>query len=304
MRGALGLLVLALLVAYLAQAQNTVVVENVNCTKYADTSLASPYDVTVSFDMSTATILRPGASIGVSYSGDSPTITVWGVRALNSSKVAVWGVAGSAVWDRDLSFSVSVEYYNPDQSWIFDKYYCKAKLCYNGYCWVEHGVFYKKTGEPDRVSRTITFTVPHDRASYSSQTTFKANRLPDLPQYEWVPNVGPVEVRGYCTDLPTANTWPSCNKYEPSKNVVKSGSAPTLWKALKVDGYTPGAVVRYGGANATIPDPWYYTDWHDDGLYPRIGVSTDADPILTRLNDVSDKPFDSKIAIASFVSPV
>ncbi|MGB9705914.1 MAG: hypothetical protein ACPL3C_10725, partial [Pyrobaculum sp.] len=111
MRSALGLLVMALLVAYLAQAQNTIVVENVNCTKYADASLASPYDVTASFDMSTATILRPGASIGVSYSGDSPTVTVWGVRAVNASKAAVWGVASSALWDRDLSFSVTVEYY-------------------------------------------------------------------------------------------------------------------------------------------------------------------------------------------------
>ncbi|WP_148682763.1 hypothetical protein [Pyrobaculum ferrireducens] len=302
MRGTLGLLVLALLVAYLAQAQNTVVVENVNCTNYANASLASPYDVTASFDMSTATILHPGASVGYSWSGDSTAI-IWGIRALNSSKVAVWGVAGSAVWDRDLSFSVSVEYYNPDQSWTFDKYYCKARLCYNGYCWVEHGVFYKKIGEPDRVSRTITFTVPHDRAFYSSQTTFRANRLPDLPQYEWMPNVGPVEVRGYCTDKPTASTWPSCNRYEPSKNVVKSGSAPTLWKALIIDRYSPGSVVRYGGANATVPNSWYYTDWHNNELYPRIGVSTDADPVLERLSWVSNKPFNSRITISGHVSP-
>ena len=301
------LILFALILTMLVTAG--VKLESVQIEKLGNYTYSNVVEAAVSFSMGTAAPLGVGKGVGgASWKpSDAPTTEVWGVRGVNTTVAAWWSYAQGAKWEGDLRFSVTLEYYDSNGVWSITKYFVNKTYCeYDDatgaklYCWNNYYVYHVVEGEPSRVSTTVTFTVPSDRARYSASQSLKVNKPPQ-PFTRWVYIKGVIaRESGYCSSI---DSWGDCQQYTPKEDKVVRGSSPGVWRALEIDGYKPGDVVRIGGANATIPDPWLYTDWPLLDLAPSLGVSTDIDGVLRPLRGGLDIPFDRRVYITGDVSP-
>ena len=270
-------LLAALLLVSAASAQ--VVLEDVNCTEVWRGEVDTTVSVPVHFLFDALAPYFSDRYPFVIFPGEPSTTTVWGYRFYNASRAYVAGVADSGRWDRDLRYEIAVEYWSG--SWNLTRYRCTATWRYGSYTWTETRYYYKVEKAPPRKSETVAFTVPRDRVSHFEIRRLAVSARPDR--------------RGYsplCAELPSKNTWPNCGVPFTGENVVLSGSSPSWWKALEINGLRPGSVVSRYGVNATIPDPWYYTDMD----YTAVAmVRTDMG--FDTIRRVYNLPFSSTITI-------
>ena len=185
--------------------------------------------------------------VGLDFESIGPVLPNAGV--VYDSKGFVYGTVNSAQWDGPLNFTVTLDAYAPNQPWTIVTYQC----VYNNSGYVETRYYDVVVKTPNRTSVTRVFTVPSTYAQYSASA--------DVPVSK--PLSG-----SYCSAPPDVYTWPRCAHYfVPDPNYFVSVSwNPTTWKALQVNGYKPGDVVKAYGVNATIPNTWTY------GIYSNVGT--------------------------------
>jgi len=173
-------------------------------------------------------------SVSFKFESIAPVFPDKGIRFTDN---LIYSPVDSVQWDRQLEFRVALEHYAPNQSWWIDRYRC----VYNNSGNVEVGYYVVLAQRPERRRTTITFTVPPTAAEHSASTSVRVSRpLEDI----------------YCSAPPTLASWPHCPTTRPDPNKVTV--EPPEWRALQVNGYRHGNVVKAYGVNATIPDPWEY----------------------------------------------
>jgi hypothetical protein len=256
-------LILVLALAALVWAQVTV--ENVTCTKIWGGNVHTTQGVPISFSFGAVGPVM-GAGFGRFYAffTDTPKAAVWDTPFYNATRIYMAERVFSGEWDRDLSYSVTVEYWKPEP-WTLTQYVCTATLRYGEWTWSETKYYWLVNATPSRETSTITFTVPSNAVSRSESRTLYVSLRPDKLGYSPL-----------CTHLPTTSTWPSCTPFGGG-NKVTQASSPEVWRALVINGKRPGDKVEKYGAEAVIPSPLYYTDRRIHGDYPvdTATVSTD-----------------------------
>jgi hypothetical protein len=256
-------LILVLALTALVWAQITV--ESVECSKIWGGNVDTTQGVSISFSFGAVGPVM-GAGFGRFYAffTDAPKVAVWGTLFHNATRIYMAERVFSGEWDRNLSYSVTVEYWKPEP-WTLTQYVCTATLRYGNWTWTEIRYYWLVNATPPRETSTITFTVSSNAVSYSGTKTLYVSLRPDK--------------RGYsplCTQLPTASTWPNCPLFE-GENKVTQASSPELWRALMINGKRPGDKIVGYGVEAVMPSPWHYTDRRIHGDYPvdTAIVSTD-----------------------------
>ncbi len=279
-------LLVALLLVSAVSAQW--VLESVNCEEVrsdvVDTSLSIP----VHFEFEALAPYLSDRDPVILLRGETPTTTVWGSSFYNVSLVYMAGLAYSGRWDRDLRYEITVDYWSG--FWDLSLYRCTATWQYGNYSWTETRHYYQVNREPPRSREAVVFTVSRDRVRHSETKYLSVSLRPDR--------------RGYsplCAELPSKNTWPNCGRPFTGENMVLSGSSPGLWTALEINGLRPGSVASKFGVNATMPDPWYYTDAGGDFPYLTATVSTDMGSRY--IGDVYNLPFSSSISVTMVAVP-
>ena len=277
-------LLVALLLVSAASAQW--VLESVNCEEVWGGSVDTTAPVPVSFSFS-AYAPYSGSDIPlVAFNGNPGRVEVWGYTFYNTTVayIAEWAYSGR--WNRDLTYEITVEYWSG--TWDLGQYRCTATWRYGNNTQTETRYYYKVNGEPPRKKETMVFTVPSDRVEYSVTRYIYAAVRPDRFGYNPL-----------CAELPTTNTWPNCVPFT-KENVVASGSSPMYWAALEINGLKPGSVVTRHGVNATIPNPWHYTD---RPVYPFGGATVETDMGSDVVYYVHNLPFSSSVRIIVLATP-
>jgi hypothetical protein len=258
-------LILVLALTALVWAQVTV--ENVTCTKIWGGNVNTTQGVPISFSFRTV-----GPVMGFDFNRyyafftDTPKVTVWGTPFYNVTRIYMAEYVFSGEWDRDLTYSVTVEYWKP-KPWTLTRYMCTARLRHGNRTWTETRYYWLTNATPPRETSTITFTVPTNAVSHSETKTLYVSLRPDKFSSSYSP---------LCTQLPDTSTWPSCTPFEGGNKVMQV-SSPRFWEALVINGKRPGDKVEKYGVEAVIPSPLYYTDNWLYGDYPvdTAIVSTD-----------------------------
>jgi len=255
------ILVLALTVLVWAQ----ITVENVQCTKTWGGNVYTTQSVSISFSFGAVGPLVADA-LGRFYAffTDTPKVTVWDTPFYNATRIYMAQHVFSGEWDRNLSYSVTVEHWKPEP-WTLTQYECTAKLRYGNWTWTEINYYWLVDAAPARETSTITFTVTSNAVSHSETKTLYVSLRPDKRGY-----------KPLCTHLPTTSTWPSCTPFEGGNKVTQT-SSPELWRALMINGKRSGDKIAGYGVEAEVPSPLYYTDRRLHGDYPvdTAVVSTD-----------------------------
>jgi hypothetical protein len=252
-------LILVLALTALAWAQATV--ENVNCTKIWEGNVYTTQGVLISFSFSAVGPVMGGYARFYAFT-DNPKVEVWNTPFHNTTRMYMAELLTSGEWSRDLTYSVTVEYWKPEP-WTLTWYMCTARLRYGSWTWTEIRYYWLVDGTPSRETSTITFTVPTNAVSRSETRTLYVSLRPDKVGYSPL-----------CTQLPDASTWPHCFPFG-GENKVTRASSPQLWRALMINGKRPGDKIEKYGVEAKVPSPLYYTD--SRGGYPvdTAVVSTD-----------------------------
>jgi hypothetical protein len=258
-------LILVLALTALVWAQVTV--EDVTCEKIWEGNVDTSQGVSISFYFSAV-----GPVMGFDFARfydfftDAPKVTVWGTSFYNVTQVYVAEYLISVEWDRDLTYSVTVEYWKPEP-WTLTRYMCTARLRHGNRTWTETRYYWLVNVTPPRETSTITFTVPSNAVWRLESRTLYVSLRPDKFSTSYSP---------LCTQLPDASTWPRCTPFE-GENKVTQVSSPKFWRALMINRKRPGDKVEKYGVEAVIPSPLYYTDSWSYGDYPRdtATVSTD-----------------------------
>ena len=283
-------LLVALLLVSAASVQVTV--ESVNCTEVwhgvVDTSLSIP----VNFEFKALAPYLGDRDPVILLRGETPTTTVWGGSFYNVSLVYMAGLAYSGRWDRDLRYEITVDYWSG--FWNLSLYRCTATWRHDNYTWTETRHYYQVNREPPRKRETLTFTVSQGRVSHSETRYLSVSLRPDRHGYSPL-----------CAELPSKNTWPNCGRSFTGENVVLSGSSPGLWTALGINGLEPGFAASRYGVNATVPNPWHYTDssWRVGGDYPFNTAIVATDVGSRYIDDVYNLPFSSTVVINVLAVP-
>ncbi|ABP51034.1 MULTISPECIES: hypothetical protein [Pyrobaculum] len=170
-----------------------------------------------------------------------PTVEVWGLPLRNASSVAIASAASTALWDRDLMYTVEVSHF--DGSWVLGRYKCNDTY---GYIYF----FYKVEQEPSTRTATFTFTVPRDKAYFADSRML---RVAVPPQHYYSPVCS--DVYYYCPF--TDYCYPVCAPY--SKENTATASGPGWWYALMVNGVPAGGEYSAYGITVKMPNPWAYS---------------------------------------------
>ncbi|AFA38638.1 hypothetical protein Pogu_0611 [Pyrobaculum oguniense TE7] len=208
----------------------------VGCEKIGDFEYANFVDAVFSFSFgASAPYWGEVSQLGF----NDPGVYVWGRAFANRSEVRLASGAQSALWDRDLVYTVRVRYF--DGSWVLGRYKCNDT---NGYIYF----FYKVEQEPPVKTATFTFTVPRDKASHRDSRTVRA-AVP--PQYVYSP---------VCRDIvyhtSGSGQYPSCVLYDRDNYAAASG--PHWWNAKMVNGVPAGGEYSAYGVTVKMPNPWAY----------------------------------------------
>jgi len=254
-------LILVLALAALVWAQTTV--ENVTCEKIWEGNVDTTQGVSITFHFSAVgPVMGDGGRFY--FFTNAPKVEVWDTSFHNTTRIYMAQHVFSGEWERDLTYSVTVEYWKPGP-WTLTRYVCTATLRYGEWRWTETRYYWLVDAASPRETSTITFTVPTNAVSRSETKTLYVSLRPD--------KVGHSPL---CAQLPTTSTWPSCTPIE-GENKVTRASSPELWRALVINGKRPGDKVERYGVEAVIPSPLYYTDSRALGNFPgdTAAVSTD-----------------------------
>jgi hypothetical protein len=257
-------LILVLALAALVWAQITV--ENVQCTKIWGGNVYTTQGVLISFSFDAVGPVMGDGGRFYAFFTDAPKVTVWDTPFYNATRIYMAEYLTSGEWDRDLTYSVAVEYWKPEP-WTLTEYMCTARLRYGNWTWTETNYYWLVNATPPRETSTITFTVPSNAVSHSESRTLYVSLRPDKFSSSYSP---------LCTQLPDESTWPSCTPFEGG-NKVTQASSPEVWRALMINGKRPGDKIAGYGVEAVVPSPLYYTDRSIHGDYPvdAAAVSTD-----------------------------
>jgi len=257
-------LILVLALTALVWAQVTV--ENVQCSKIWGGNVYTTQGVTISFSFGAVGPVMGDGGRFYAFFTDAPKAAVWGTLFRNATQVYMAERVFSGEWDRDLTYSVKVEYWKPEP-WTLTEYMCTARLRYGEWTWTETNYYWLVNATPPRETSTITFTVPSNAVSRSESRTLYVSLRPDKFSSSYSP---------LCSKLPNASTWPSCTPFEGG-NMVTEASSPELWRALMINGKRPSDKIAGYGVEAVVPSPLYYTDRRIHGDYPvdTAAVSTD-----------------------------
>ncbi|NAZ33808.1 MAG: hypothetical protein GU356_05940 [Pyrobaculum sp.] len=259
-------LILVLALTALVWAQITV--ESVECSKIWGGNVYTSRSVSISFSFGAVGPVMSTDSSGRFYAffTDAPKVEVWNTPFYNATRIYMAEYLTSGEWNRDLTYSVTVEYWKPEP-WTLTEYMCTARLRYGEWTWTEIRYYWLVNATPPRETSTITFTVPSNAVSHSESRTLYVSLRPDKFSWFYSP---------LCTQLPDASTWPSCTPFE-GWNKVTRASSPEVWRALMINGKRPGDKIAGYGVEAEVPSPLYYTDRRLYGDYPvdTAAVSTD-----------------------------
>ncbi|MFZ8841992.1 MAG: hypothetical protein ACO2PM_24320, partial [Pyrobaculum sp.] len=255
-------LILVLALTALVWAQTTV--EDVTCENIWEGNVYTTQSVSISFSFSAVGPVMGDGGRFYAFFTDAPKAAVWDTPFYNATRIYMAERVFSGKWDRNLTYSVTVEHWKPEP-WTLALYVCTATLRYGNQTWTSIGYFWLVNAAPPRETSTITFTVPSNAVSYSETKTLYVSLGLDKLGYSPL-----------CTQLPDVFTWPSCTPFE-GENKVTQASSPQLWRALTINGKRPGDRIAGYGVEAVVPSPLYYTDRRIRGDYPvdTAAVSTD-----------------------------
>ncbi|ABL88053.1 conserved hypothetical protein [Pyrobaculum islandicum DSM 4184] len=277
-------IVILLLLSILVYSQ---VVTSVTCKKEFEFQLDTSSVVTISFSFSALAPLGMGGQTVVFTEGQQ-WVEVWGERFLNLSKLLVASTATSGLWDRDLTYSLTLEYFKPGDSWVIGEYFCKARYD-NGLEVIQ--IYYKVEKEPAREVRQISFVVLQTQVLYRTEERIYVSLRPDV-YYSWLTSL--------CKELPDSLTWPRCTPYTRD-NYVVSASSPRVWKALEINSKKPGEIVVLRNVYAVVPNPWLYGECYLGRC--SASISTDRG-IVVYIGDVYNIPFSKRVDISIIAAPI
>ncbi|MEZ0320001.1 MAG: hypothetical protein ABWK05_08445 [Pyrobaculum sp.] len=272
----------------------------VTCEKVGNFTWSSSAVVPVSFEFGALAPLGLGDGlVSVFDTSKLPLVVIWDAKFINTSRLAVASSARSWEWDRDLAYSITLKFFNPDEKWEVERYRCVWTYTYrrgDQTITIKDIRFYNLVvGEPSMVETTVKFVVPRRWSSYVYRDAMWVGVGRSIAEGSW----DDLGLWTLCSRLPTADTWPYCGEEYRRLNVVVSGSSPQLWKALRISGVEEGQVVTNGYVNATVPKPWYYTDY---GIYNGLSLNTalvvtDRSPDPVYIKEVREKPFSTRVGL-------
>jgi len=284
---------LLIIVAMVTPAQ--VVVEGVNCSAVWSGTVTTNKQLPVEFSFNTLAPFGSGDGGYYVFPEIRNTATVWDTVFFNASMAYIAERATRGKWENELRYAVVVEYWRPEP-WNLTRYKCTAVLRYGNTSWTEERYYWLVNGEPSRETQTLLFIIHQDEVSKAETRHLAASIRPDRYSNWYSP---------LCSHLPDVSAWPNCRQFT-GENIATSGSSPVQWKALEINGKTPGSTASMYGVNATAPTPWHYTDssLKIGGDYPRNTATVVTDIAAVYIGDVSSLPFSSFVKIEVLAVPV
>jgi len=186
-----------------------------------------------------------GDLVSAEYPYGATTTSVWDVEFLDLRNrawptVRVFSTAWEGRWDRDLVYVLNLYYFAPGQDWVLERY----RVDWSGVTIY----FCKVVKTPNRVSDTIKFEISRSQMQFFDYRSIKVS-LPIQYRVPW-----------YC-DYVVKDLW-TCGDslcyISFNEQNTYSVSAPSSWRAEEINGFKAGDVIKWGGVEAKIPNPWTY----------------------------------------------